>query len=129
MPTSAVILKFKADVNLKETARWRQTFQYMRFNGKNMQLPLKKATNTVSMTGNSEKRTFVSNAKAAENTETQTDEKIPNKGRVNCVTSARDNHSMKSLEDIFDNVLIIAANNDTKATIKLRSLAHRSLDH
>lgn len=33
-------------------------------------------------------------------------EKIPNKGRVICITSARDNPSMKSLEDIFHNVLI-----------------------
>ncbi|KAL9897125.1 protein asunder-like isoform 1-T2 [Glossina fuscipes fuscipes] len=42
---------------------------------------------------------------AAENTVT-TNEKIPNKGRVICVTSARDNPSMKSLEDIFHNVLM-----------------------
>lgn len=33
-------------------------------------------------------------------------EKIPNKGRVICITSARDNPSMKSLEDIFHNVLL-----------------------
>ncbi|XP_013102163.1 protein asunder [Stomoxys calcitrans] len=33
-------------------------------------------------------------------------EKIPNKGRVICITSARDNPSMKSLEDIFHNVLV-----------------------
>lgn len=35
-----------------------------------------------------------------------TNEKIPNKGRVICITSARDNPSMKSLEDIFHNVLM-----------------------
>ncbi|EDV43675.1 uncharacterized protein Dana_GF16409 [Drosophila ananassae] len=31
---------------------------------------------------------------------------IPNEGRVICITSARDNTSMKSLEDIFNTVLI-----------------------
>ena len=33
-------------------------------------------------------------------------EKIPNKDRVICITSARDNPSMKSLQDIFHNVLM-----------------------
>ncbi|XP_016990393.2 protein asunder [Drosophila rhopaloa] len=32
--------------------------------------------------------------------------RIPNKGRVICITSARDNTSMKSLEDIFNTVLV-----------------------
>lgn len=32
--------------------------------------------------------------------------KVPNKGRVICITSARDNPSMKSLEDIFHTVLM-----------------------
>lgn len=33
-------------------------------------------------------------------------EPIPNKGRVICITSARDDASMKSLEDIFHTVII-----------------------
>ncbi|XP_017848530.1 protein asunder isoform X2 [Drosophila busckii] len=33
-------------------------------------------------------------------------QKIPNEGRVICITSARDNTSMKSLEDIFNTVLL-----------------------
>ncbi|XP_023306840.2 protein asunder [Lucilia cuprina] len=43
---------------------------------------------------------------AQENNPNMANEKIPNKGRVICITSARDNPSMKSLEDIFHNVLM-----------------------
>lgn len=46
------------------------------------------------------------NLMQAQQEATGSSEKIPNKGRVICVTSARDNPSMKSLEDIFHNVLM-----------------------
>lgn len=47
----------------------------------------------------------ISSMQTQENSNTPI-EKMPNKGRVICITSARDNPSMKSLEDIFHNVLM-----------------------
>lgn len=52
-----------------------------------------------------------------------TNGKIPNKGRVICITSARDNPSMKSLEDIFHNVLM-QQNTLAMAQNKLLNIDH-----
>uniref|UniRef100_A0A0A1XJQ0 Protein asunder n=1 Tax=Zeugodacus cucurbitae TaxID=28588 RepID=A0A0A1XJQ0_ZEUCU len=48
---------------------------------------------------------------------------LPNKGRVICITSARDNSSMSSLEDIFHNVL----KQQNSLAAKQRKLLH--IDH